>query len=78
MNEANNNKNTTEQAVNYTDLLGAVRTKFKCVVCGKITAGRMPVENKVHGDGSFRFPRRHYVDGKLCDGVFEEAEWVDV
>jgi hypothetical protein len=53
-------------------------TKFKCAVCGKITAGRLPIQNKHKGDGSFRFPRRHYVNGKLCDGVFEEAEWVDI
>lgn len=45
---------------------------FKCVVCGKVTAGRMAVG----GDGTFYFPRRHKRDGKPCPGNFCEAKWV--
>jgi len=55
-----------------------MKTRFKCVVCGKVTAGRMPrVHARHEGDGSARFPRMHKVDGVLCDGSFMEAEWVD-
>jgi hypothetical protein len=51
------------------------KTWFKCVVCGKITSGRVPRK----GDGSFRFPRRHNSeDRKPCVGNIEEAEWVDL
>lgn len=51
------------------------RTRFRCSVCGKLTAGRMPKK----GDTSARFPRRHYEqNGRLCPGVFRDAEWVDV
>jgi hypothetical protein len=56
-----------------------VETQFKCVVCGKITAGRVPREGHVEGDLSARFPRRHKgIDGKPCEGNIEEAEWVNV
>jgi hypothetical protein len=49
--------------------------KFKCSVCGKLTAGRLPSG----GDGSFYFPRRHKgSDGRPCPGNIEEAEWVTV
>lgn len=57
------------------------KTAFRCVECGKITAGRLPVNPNNHrerGDGTFRFPRRHLVNGQLCPGVLLEAEWVDV
>jgi len=54
--------------------LVAKRTRFKCVKCGKITAGRIPRR----GDGTVRFPRKHKVDGKPCPGNMVEAEWVDV
>lgn len=54
------------------------RTRFRCTVCGKLGAGRMPREGKVKGDGSARFPRRHKgPSGRLCPGVHIEAEWVD-
>jgi len=54
-------------------------TRFRCVVCGKLTAGRIP--NRGHADLSFRFPRRHKLrDGHEvfdCPGNIIEAEWVD-
>lgn len=57
-------------------------TRYKCVVCGKVTAGRLPVNQGRHrerGDGSFYFPRRHAgPDGETCEGVFDEAVPVDV
>lgn len=55
-------------------------TKFKCVVCEKITAGRMPREGGIVGDGSFRYPRRHInkETGKPCEGNIREAVWVEV
>jgi hypothetical protein len=53
----------------------SVETRFRCVTCGKLTSGRMPRR----GDTSARYPRRHYSnDGKICEGVFRDAEWVDV
>ena len=54
------------------------RTMFKCVVCGKLTAGRISREGSISGDMSHRFPRRHKVGGKDCLGNIEDAEWVDV
>jgi hypothetical protein len=58
---------------------GMMQTKFKCVVCGKMTTGRIPRANgRFYGDGTFRYPRRHNVEGKPCPGNREEAEWVDV
>ena len=51
-------------------------TRFKCVVCGKLTAGRKPKASWEPGDTTARFPRRHDVDGKPCSGNIEEAEWV--
>lgn len=30
------------------------------------------------GDGTERFPRRHSVNGDVCPGVFDDADWVDV
>lgn len=54
------------------------RTMFKCVVCGKLTAGRIGREGSISGDMSHRFPRRHKVCGQDCLGNIEEAEWVDV
>ncbi len=49
-----------------------MKTRFKCVRCGKITVGRRPKG----GDGTFYYPSRHERDGKLCEGVWREAEWV--
>ena len=53
-------------------------TKFKCVVCGKLTSGRLPRAGWLPGDGSFRYPRRHKVNGKPCPGNIMEAEWIDL
>lgn len=54
--------------------------RFKCVVCGKVTGGRLPVSFSNHrerGDGSFYYPRRHNgPDGKPCPGNIQEATWV--
>lgn len=50
------------------------KTKFKCKVCGLVTSGRKPRG----GDGTFYFPARHEVNGKPCEGNYEEAEWVIV
>lgn len=49
-----------------------VETRFKCVVCGKITAGRIPK----NGDLSERYPRRHIKNGKPCPGNIIQAEWL--
>lgn len=68
----------------------ATITRFRCVHCGKLTAGRLPraiitsptgrVTYSRHdvGDGSFYYPRRHDVDGEPCPGNILEAEWVTV
>ena len=57
------------------------RTRFKCVECGKVTAGRLPVNPdrwRERGDTTARYPRRHKgKDGKPCPGNIKEAEWVD-
>ena len=55
-------------------------TRFRCVTCGKLTAGRMPrVHGRHQGDTSARYPRRHNgADGKPCAGNVFHAEWVDV
>lgn len=51
------------------------KTRFRCVVCGKFTAGKVPPA----GDLSERFPRRHKSEyGDPCPGVYQFAEWVDV
>lgn len=58
-------------------------TRFKCVDCGRLTAGRIPTRREGGslgpGDLSFRFPRLHkLIGGRVCPGVYREAEWVDV
>ena len=55
-------------------------TEFKCIVCGKLTAGRIPRDESHHaGDLTARFPRRHKDhDGIPCPGNIQEAEWVNV
>jgi hypothetical protein len=54
-----------------------ITTKFKCVVCGKITAGRIPRATRHDvGDGSVRFPRFHLINGSPCAGNYKLAEWV--
>ncbi len=56
-----------------------MKTQFKCVVCGKLTAGRISREGRFESDISHRFPRRHKgKDGEPCPGNIEDAEWVDV
>lgn len=48
--------------------------RFRCVVCGKLTGGRRPRG----GDGTLYYPRRHKgEDGQRCEGIYEEAEWVN-
>jgi len=55
--------------------------RYRCRVCGKITAGRLPVNPHNHrerGDGTFHFPRLHKgSDGQICDGCYEEADCVE-
>lgn len=52
--------------------------KVKCVVCGKITAGRLPRASRHDvGDGTFLFPRRHKVSGVDCPDNIEEGEVVE-
>ena len=53
-------------------------TKIKCVVCGKITSGRLPRKGRHEGDTTARFPRRHKYNGKACPGNIIEAEWIEV
>ena len=51
------------------------KTKFKCVVCGKLTAGRAPRG----GDGTLRYPRKHKdKGGQPCPGNWLEAKWVNL
>jgi len=56
------------------------KTRYRCVVCGKLTAGRLPRTSRPEvGDGTLRYPRQHKgPDGLLCPGSFMYAEWVDV
>jgi len=58
------------------DLRGT--TRFRCVVCGKLTSGRIPRNGRHVGDGTVRFPRRHNFEGKPCEGNIRDAEWVDI
>ena len=51
-------------------------TRFRCIMCGHLSAGR--IRGRGRGDGSFRYPRRHLVDGSVCAGMLREAEWVEV
>ena len=56
-------------------------TRFKCVICGKLTAGKIPVNPSNHrekGDLTVRRPRKHKLNGGVCPGTYQEAEWVDV
>jgi hypothetical protein len=54
------------------------KTKFKCIICGKLTSGRIPRQGREIGDRSLRYPRKHKVNGKPCKGNLYEAEWVDI
>lgn len=57
-------------------------TRFRCVVCGMLSAGKKPVNYYRHrevGDGTFRYPRWHKDPaGNVCMGNFKEAEWVEI
>lgn len=54
-------------------------TRFKCVVCGRLTAGRLPRGGRHRpGDTSAYYPRRHKHHGKPCAGNILQARWVDV
>ncbi len=56
-----------------------LETRFRCVACGKLTAGRISREGRDRGDKTARFPRHHASDqGDPCPGIYTEAEWVDV
>lgn len=53
--------------------------RFRCVVCGKLTAGCLPRINGRGGPNSVRFPRKHRdKTGALCEGNDLFAEWVVV
>jgi hypothetical protein len=54
--------------------------KFRCIICGKLTAGRKPRAAWTKGDGTARFPRRHKIKGtdKPCPGNIIEATWVEI
>lgn len=54
-------------------------TRFRCVVCGKVTAGRMPRDERGRsGDTTARYPRRHKDEyGRNCPGSLRHAEWVE-
>lgn len=57
-----------------------MKTRFRCVVCEKVTAGRMPREASGRpADTTARYPRRHKDEyGRDCPGSIRPAEWVDV
>lgn len=53
--------------------------KYRCVICGKVSAGRLPRQTgRNTGDTSFYYPRRHKVNGKPCAGNIREAEVVAI
>lgn len=57
------------------------KTMFRCSICGKLTAGRIPVgrNHNERGDGTFRYPRKHNdASGLPCYGNNREAAWVEV
>lgn len=54
------------------DFMTARSYRFRCVVCGKDTAGR-----KARG-GDTMYPRRHDFAGEWCLGNIEEAAWIEV
>lgn len=57
-----------------------MRTRYKCAVCNLLTSGRVPVgsNHKERGDGTFRYPRKHKLNGRVCPGSYLEAIWVDI
>lgn len=60
------------RALKHQDLI------VRCVECGKNTLwGRLPRNtSRDVGDGSFRYPRRHSVNGQVCPGSFAEGDWL--
>ena len=53
-------------------------TAFQCTECGLLTTGRLPRGYREPGDGTWYYPRRHNVDGRLCTGSLMQAKWVIV
>lgn len=65
--------------------------RWKCPKCGKLTAGRRPrlAWNKGYYshrlgkivyryDTDFRYPRKHRINGAVCEGSFDEAIRVEL
>ena len=52
--------------------------RFRCVVCGKLTAGRRPrAVWREEPDGTLIYARKHRTaNGEVCEGSYKEAEWV--
>jgi len=46
--------------------------RVKCIVCGKDCA--ISQHGAKYPDWTLVMPRRHYVDGKLCEGTFRNCE----
>lgn len=55
-------------ALAYPD--GVMIPRYKCTVCAKVTAGRFGTSVPVW------YPRKHRIDGDVCDGSYIEAEVV--
>lgn len=53
---------------------GVLMPRYKCTVCGKVTAGRYGTNYPTNT----WYPRKHRVDGEVCDGSSIEAETVRV
>ena len=51
-------------------LISKPMAKVKCVICGKITSGKMAK----NGDGTFIYPRKHKHNGIECEGNYYEAD----
>lgn len=45
--------------------------RVKCIVCGKDCAQSM--HGVPNSTWTMIMPRRHYVDGKLCEGTYKEC-----
>ena len=45
--------------------------RVKCVDCGKDCARSM--HGAKYSDWTMIMPRRHYVDGKVCEGTWKEC-----
>lgn len=51
--------------------------KYKCCICGKVTAGRKPNTLKLKVAGVM-WPWRHSNYGQVCNGTWMQAEVVEV